>query len=894
MTVAANTTIDALPVRTDVPAAASFLAALFGHAAPGWLTIHFPHPTRRQDDGRPLLCTDWYRGADTAGAAKRAVDLGVSHCTWFGVGLRGERQDGGKRGGVADVIAIPGLWADIDIKHKIHKKSESLPPTLQAARDIIRPIGMAPSFVIDTGHGLQPWWLFDELWVFASEDERQAAQKLANAWKATIQHFAREAGAYTVDAVADVARVMRPPGTLNHKDPADVRPVRVVEAAEYLRYPSAFDEWLVKPEPEPKGGRGAEWRDDLTPEPAAEPEGEDKYDLSDDDLLRKALGASNGMEFGRLLRGDTSGNNNDASAADLALCNHLVFWTNGDRGRMDRLFRRSGLIRPKWDEKHYSNGETYGAHTIGMALKGWTGKGYEPRAAGNGRHEGDGDGKQQPCPDLSDVRGPAKAVAGGILDKRDPLPTARKFVAEHYDHPDGRTLVNSGGVFYGWNGTAYAGVEDLKLRKELYDWFEQHRRKVKGKDGKEWDEPFKPTKADVDNTIDPLRSAVAYTPARDPAWLVEGRNLPDPATLVVARNGIADINRPGAALLPPTPRLFTCNALSYDYGLAAPKPIQWTDFLDLILPDDPESVALLQEWFGYCLTADTRQQKILMLIGPRRSGKGTIGRVLANMLGLNNVCGPTLAGLGTNFGLWPLIGKRLALISDARLSGRSDLATVTERLLSISGEDAITVDRKNLVPLTLKMLTRIMIMTNELPRLTDASGALASRFLIVVLKRSFYDREDTTLTDRLLTELPGILNWSVAGWQRLRERGRFVQPAAAEQMIDDLNDLASPIGAFVRDWCNVRSGECVTCADLYDAWCCWCHEQGRESPGDRARFGRDLRAAFGVGGSQPRTEDGSRPRQYEGIDLTLSAKESVSRWRAAKDRAARDGTRSTP
>ena len=107
-----------------------------------------------------------------------------------------------------------------------------------------------------------------------------------------------------------------------------------------------------------------------------------------------------------------------------------------------------------------------------------------------------------------------------------------------------------------------------------------------------------------------------------------------------------------------------------------------------------------------------------------RSGKGTIARIIAEILGKLNVVGPTLSSLGTNFGLWPLINKQLAIISDARLGKRSDLAQIVERLLSISGEDRQTIDRKNLSPITTTLPTRFLILTNELPRLNDASGAL--------------------------------------------------------------------------------------------------------------------------------------------------------------------------
>jgi putative DNA primase/helicase len=53
----------------------------------------------------------------------------------------------------------------------------------------------------------------------------------------------------------------------------------------------------------------------------------------------------------------------------MALCDMLAFWTGGDAARMDALFRSSGLMRPKWDERHYGGGQTYGDHTIEEALK---------------------------------------------------------------------------------------------------------------------------------------------------------------------------------------------------------------------------------------------------------------------------------------------------------------------------------------------------------------------------------------------------------------------------------------------------------------------------------------------------------------------------------------------
>jgi putative DNA primase/helicase len=162
-----------------------------------------------------------------------------------------------------------------------------------------------------------------------------------------------------------------------------------------------------------------------------------------------------------------------------------------------------------------------------------------------------------------------------------------------------------------------------------------------------------------------------------------------------------------------------------------------------------------------------------------------------------------LASLAENFGLAPLIGKRAAIVSDARLGGRIDQHIIAERLLTISGEDRLTIDRKYREPWTGRLPVRFLILSNELPRLADASGALASRFILLTMRQSFYGKEDLDLCDRLLRELPGILNWSLAGLDRLNGRKHFVPPKSSAEALQELEDLTSPIGAFIREHCVV-------------------------------------------------------------------------------------------
>jgi putative DNA primase/helicase len=240
--------------------------------------------------------------------------------------------------------------------------------------------------------------------------------------------------------------------------------------------------------------------------------------------------------------------------------------------------------------------------------------------------------------------------------------------------------------------------------------------------------------------------------------------------------------------------------------------------------------------------------------------------VLTALAGRDSVAYPTLASLQTNFGIAPLIGKTLAFITDARLGTRSDQAAITERLLSISGEDAQTIDRKHIDAWTGRLSVRFTILTNELPHIADASGALISRLIVLVLLNSFYGREDPGLTVRLLTESSDILNWALVGYRRLRQRGYFVQPASGREAIADLETLASPIKAFINDDCVVEPGQTVSVELLYQAWRLWCDKLGRK-PGTKQIFGRDLRAAIpGLKTTHPRDGD-ARERNYEGIGL---------------------------
>jgi putative DNA primase/helicase len=434
-----------------------------------------------------------------------------------------------------------------------------------------------------------------------------------------------------------------------------------------------------------------------------------------------------------------------------------------------------------------------------------------------------------------------------------------------------------------WDAGAWSEGEDAAIRASVYATLEH----ATYRDPKSLEtRPWEPSRLKVGNVVEALRAVVHLPESIDaPCWL-DGRPGPAAGEVVSALNGLVHV--PQRHLLPHHPHFFTMTRAPFAYQADAPQPARWLAFLDELWPDDESSKTALQQFFGYVLSGRTDLHRILLLIGPSRAGKGVIARVLSALVGRRNVAGPTLASLGTNFGLSPLIGRPLAVIADARLGNNS--GQIVERLLSISGEDVLTVDRKYRDPWSGRLPTRFMLISNELPNFGDASGAIANRFLVVALTTTFLGRENTRLTDELLTELPGIFVWALNGLDQLSTEGRFTEPEASKAAVLALRDLVSPLSAFIRDRCVVGPGREVSVTDLYSAWRTWCVENGRERPGSVQRFGRDLLAVVPtVLRTQPRTDEGGRERHYLGIAL-LSARNASDSVPVRADHLERDGT----
>jgi putative DNA primase/helicase len=460
-----------------------------------------------------------------------------------------------------------------------------------------------------------------------------------------------------------------------------------------------------------------------------------------------------------------------------------------------------------------------------------------------------------------------------IFSDKDHMSRARKLQHDCRPH-----LVRYRADFMDYAAGAYRIIDDDAIEAEIWHYLEKvkaRRKEDRTKNAKFVIVPFNPNRASVGETLAALRSIAHLDPDLEmPCWL-NGRNTLPPKELIAFPNGILDLR--DNKLHPLDPKFFTIAALGFNYVATAPEPREWLKFLDQIFhsgdgpyqrKDKEDQIALLQEEIGYLMTCDTSQEKAFLFLGPKRSGKGTILAMLRRLLASNAVIGPSLQSLTTDFGLTPMIGKQLAIIDDLRVSYK-DQNVMIENVLKITGRGLFTIDRKYKSAWNGSLLAKLIFISNLMPKLGDDSAAIASRFITLITRQSFYGREDPRLfEDKLLPELLGVFHWALEGLQRLRERGHFEETSASKDARERLGNLGSPIRAFIAEQCVLGPDQRVSKDILFDAWRDY-NKANATKPGTLETFSEGLYAAGSglIGSSRPHDESGNRRYVFTGIRL---------------------------
>lgn len=818
-------------------------------------------------------------------------------------GMPPVNEDTGRRGRgtVAMSARFLFLWTDLDFGVTGHAKGDKLPPDAKTAQEIYDASGLPPaSITVNSGGGLYHLVMLAEPLDVTDAELRMQITALSRRWHAKVGEAAKKLGyAYGVEAT-DLARVLRIPGTINAKDWNNRRPATYTSSG--LRY--TLDELMEACPAPPKPPRSSYVSDGTKAGDARAR----MLQLADDvractfernnRLNRNAYMAFQYVGAGQL------------DADEVA----RLFTTAGldsglDESEVQATVRsaQTGMQTPReWVDRRRSDKPSTPPPAAEKTDL-WVGEDVAPATESEPVAEAvteqatvipgvevidvadvtetvadatDDDPLLEPDEPLHDNRLPKIVGRWKAPADKKPYVVAKEIRDTFFLHGGKPTLMRWQDIWVRWDGTCWYTMTNDDVTAWLYERMDAAYMVVRDKDTKQWTEtPWNPANSSITNLDKALRAAVNLRDDTQQNTMI-GEGIHDLA--ISCTNGLLRVT--GRELAPADPAFFSFSSVPFAYDREAVCP-QWQAWLEETFAHDPDSVALVQEWFGYVLSGRTDLQKALMLQGPPRSGKGLIARILQMLAGLKNCVGPTLNSLTEQFGVWALTDKTLAVIGDARLP-KKGTEVITERLLSITGEDTIQVDRKYQRPWQGTIPARVMLLSNEVPNWSDSAGVLPTRFLVATTVVSYLGREDPTLIDRLAKELPGILNWALDGLDRLIKTNQFTVNRATPEIVGAQRERSAPQGGFIEEVCVLGEDKWVSKERLREMWTQWNAKHGRTVADTRESFTTKLLGMVPTirARDQKKRIDGKLTPIYRGIGMILDHPELL----AERDRKERE------
>ena len=537
--------------------------------------------------------------------------------------------------------------------------------------------------------------------------------------------------------------------------------------------------------------------------------------LSDEELIAKALkGESTRARFGgsasfkdvwirdndALLQhfpSDQNPNEVDESRVESAACTHLAFWTGRNAVRIERIMTDLyPSVREKWLER-----AKYREDTILKAIS-LTTEYYSKRNETVTAMIQHADSGFQ-IPTVTDsAPNWLKGIKPGGEYSKDHSVSASTFLTDWYNQGD--QLIRIDETFYRYNGKTWEQVDKETLTGEI-------------------------TKAMLACSpqtawIDGAYKMVQYMSIKSPKLWGTWKDR-DTTGCIVYQNGILDLNT--NEFLPHDPSFFTTNILPYDYNELAQCPT-WDAFVNDIFDGDAQRINLLHEWLGYMLVRDYRFQKAMVMIGQRRSGKGTIGAILKQLVGSENYTGMGLEDLQSDPNMDSLITKTVAFDGDFHGISKFNTLSLT-RFKKITGNDEVNFTRKFKGSMSCILPTRFTVaMNNSKLGMIDDSGALLGRFLILAFNKSWFGKEDKELGTKLTAEIQGIANRAIQGLKRLNAAGDFTESEAGQREMERFKGTSQPLTLFVDDKLIITEDakDMISSDAVWKAWQVWADDCG--------------------------------------------------------------------
>jgi len=449
-----------------------------------------------------------------------------------------------------------------------------------------------------------------------------------------------------------------------------------------------------------------------------------------------------------------------------------------------------------------------------------------------------------------------------LLPDPSPLAVGKAWLDQEHTEESVITIRNLAGQWVTYSEGCYRDTDITQFRAWLYEFLEDKNTIKAGKVV-----PMIPNRAKISDVIDAL-NRWCFLQKNPPFWLTPIQKE-DPHKFIVFKNGILDLDKfclGQTELMPLTPQLFTINQLPYNFNMDAKCPLAEETLWDAMSRDE-DKFNLAWEWLGHNFMSDMTMEKIMLLVGRPRSGKGTYISMMETILGKTQFCSTTFGNMCSTFGRHALMGKLAAIMPDATIPKGIDAGAAMEVIKKISGGDSVDIDRKYKDQLGAVNLTcRFTISVNTIPELPDHARALESRLLILTFKESYLGREDRSRKQKLQEEAEGIIIRALLALRALKQRKQFTLPMDTLQMFTEFRLITTPMTQFIDECCLTGPKHTASKQQLFDCWRMWSSQTGASS-GTVSSFTQKLLSLFPNIRSDVVIQDDRSISMFIGIDL---------------------------
>lgn len=240
--------------------------------------------------------------------------------------------------------------------------------------------------------------------------------------------------------------------------------------------------------------------------------------------------------------------------------------------------------------------------------------------------------------------------------------------------------------------------------------------------------------------------------------------------LINFKNGILDTTT--WELIEHSPDYALTYQIQYNYNKDAEPPKKWKEFIETLVSGDKDTAYTLQEWFGLNISnynANLCKKSVALCGAVGNTGKSKFLKMLAQIIGVHNVCSKSIQDLSAKFGAGALYGKKCVLIDDQKAANIEDGSTFK----AITGDGVIEAELKGKDPFSITFKGGITFTCNEMPYIKDDKGThMFERFLIVPCNNVIpKEKRDNRLFEKLEKEIEGIILWALQGLKRLIKNG---------------------------------------------------------------------------------------------------------------------------